>query len=103
MNILENKVATLYKYSRNSTTKVSSYSTTWTSITCSIQPASTSDWLEGEEVFNTYRLYSSYLDIGVWDKIVLGGVTYIVKQVQKRRGLLRDYTKAFINESIWNN
>lgn len=102
MNILENKVATLYKYSRNEK-KVSTYAKDWVSITCAIQPASTSDWLEGEEVFNTYRLYSSYLDIGVWDKIVLGEVTYIVKQVQKRRGLLRDYTKAFINESIWNN
>lgn len=102
MNILENKVATLYKYSRNEK-RVATYANEWVTITCSIQPASTSDWLEWEEVFNTYRLYSRNLTIGVWDKIVYNWVTYIVKQVQKRRGLLRDYTKAFINESIWNN
>ena len=102
MNILENKVATLYKYSRNEK-KVSTYAEEGVIITCSIQPASTSDWLEGEEVFNTYRLYSRNLNIGVGDKIVCNWVTYIVKQAQKRRGLLRDYTKAFINESIWSN
>lgn len=103
MNILENKVAILYKYSRNSQTKVSTYAEDWITITCSIQPASTSDWLEWEEVFNTYRLYSRYMNIGVGDKIVCNWITYIVKQTQKRRGLLRDYTKAFINESIGNN
>ena len=102
MNILECKSAVVYKYSRNAK-KVATYSEEWITIQCSIQPTSTSDWLEWEAVFNTYKLYSSYLDIWVWDKIVALWKTFIVNATQQWNWIKRKYVKAFINESIWNS
>lgn len=103
MSILQCKSATLYKYTRDTTTKISSYGTTWIDIPCSIQPASTSDWLEWETLLNTYRFYSDYTSIDVWDKIVVLWRTFIVNSVQQWNWLKRQYVKCFINESIGTN
>lgn len=98
--ILQCKDGVLYKYSRDSTTKVSSYSNEGINIKCSLQPLSTNDGLDGGTMYNTSKLYSDYMGIDVGDKISILGRVFVVKQIQKRNGLKRKYIKALVNESI---
>lgn len=101
MSILYNKTATLYTYSRNTTTKVASYSTTWTSFACNIQPVNTKDGIDWVDFLKTKKLYSDK-QLNVWDKVVCDWITYIVERTEHRDGLKRKFFKSFINESNWN-
>ena len=101
MWILYNKKATLYTYSRDNTTKVASYSSTWTLFACNIQPVSTKDWIEWTSLLKTRKLYSDK-QLNVWDKIVCDWITYIVDSTQHRDWTRRKFFKSFIIESNWN-
>lgn len=100
MSILYSKTATLYKYSTNEN-NVSSYSTTWASFACSIQPVGAKDWLEWIDFLKTRKMYSDK-EVEVWDKIVADWVTYIVDSVLLWNGLRRKFYKSFIVESNGN-
>ena len=100
--ILQDKIGVLYKYTRDNTTKVSSYSQTGINIKCNIQPTTTNDGLDGGTMYNTSKLYTDYNSLSVGDKIVALWRTFIVKEVQKRNWLRRQYIKALINESNGN-
>ena len=100
MSILYSKTATLYKYSTNEN-NVSSYSTTWASFVCSIQPISEKNSIEWINFLKTRKMYSDK-KVEVWDKVVSDWVTYIVDTVQVWNGLRRKYYKSFIVESNWN-
>lgn len=100
MSILYNKKATLYTYSRN-TNNVASYWTTWTLFACNVQPVSTRDWIEWVALLKTRKMYSDK-QVGVWDKIVIDSVSYIVDSVENRDWTKRKFFKSFIVESNWN-
>lgn len=99
--ILLNKKATLYKYSRSNTTKVSTYGSDWITFACNIQPVSTKDWFEQATVMNTKKMYSTK-QVEVWDKVVCDWITYIVDSVQYRDWTRDKYYKSFINMSNGN-
>jgi len=102
MWILYNKRATLYKYSRNATTGISDYSSTWIDFGCNIQPLSTKDWLEWWVMLKQKKMYCDYNNITVWDKVVVEWVSYIIENFEKRDGTKRRFNKAFISESEWS-
>ena len=101
MSILFNKKATLYQYTRDSITKVSSYSETWTLFACNIQPLNTKDWFDWIDFLKTRKLYSRK-EVKVWDKIVCDWITYIVDRTEHRDWLKREFFKSFITESNGN-
>lgn len=98
--ILYNKTATLYWYTRDSSTKISSYSQLWT-FKCTIQPLSVKDWLEWGVMFNTKKLYTDYPNLQTWQKLVIDWKTYIVWEILEWWGTLKKLFKVFINESDW--
>ena len=98
--ILYNKTATLYWYTRNANTKISSYSQIWT-FKCTIQPVSVKDWLEWGVMFNTKKLYTDYPSLKTWQKVVIDWKTYIVWEVLEWWWTLKKLFKVFINESDW--
>lgn len=98
--ILYNKTATLYWYTRNANTKISSYSQIWT-FKCTIQPVSVKDWLEWGVMFNTKKLYTDYPSLQTWQKIVVDWKTYIVWEILEWWWTLKKLFKVFINESDW--
>lgn len=98
--ILYNKTATLYWYTRDNSTKISSYSQLWT-FKCTIQPVSVKDWLEWGVMFNTKKLYTDYPSLKTWQKVVIDWKTYIVWEVLEWWWTLKKLFKVFINESDW--
>lgn len=96
--ILYNKKATLYKYTRDNTTNVSSYNWTWTLFACAIQPVWVKDWLEWVDILRTRKMYCDKA-VEVWDKVVIDWVSYIVNSVELWDGKKRKFYKSFINES----
>ena len=102
MSMLYNKSATRYWYTRNATTWISTYGSTWTSFKCNIQPLEPTQWFDDATVYKMKKLYCDYSWIVVWDKISVDGVIYIVKSFQKRDGSKRLFYKAIIQESEWN-
>jgi hypothetical protein len=98
--ILYNKTATLYWYTRDSKTKISSYKQVWT-FKCTIQPLSVKDWLEWWVMFNTKKLYTDYPSLKTWQKLVIDWKTYIVWEILEWWGTLKKLFKVFINESDW--
>ena len=101
MGILFNKKWTLYKYTRDNTTNISSYSNNWITFACNIQPLSEKDWIEWGIMFKQKKMYCRYDNITVWDKVVIDWITYIIDSFQKRDGLKSKHNKAFISMSEW--
>ena len=99
MWILYNKKATLYKYTRDATTKIATYNTTWIDFACNVQPLNERDWLEWGTMFKEKKMYCRYTDISVGDKVVIDWDTYIINRFQKRDWLKSRYNKAFIEKS----
>lgn len=98
MGILFNKKATIYKYTRDNTTKISSY-TPGSVFACNIQPVGVNDWFEQATVYKYKKLYTNYANLKVGDKIVIDSRSYIVKQIEDRQGTKRTFYKVFISES----
>ena len=99
MWILYNKKATLYKYTRDSSTGISTYNQVWTTFACNIQPINHKDWLEWGIMLKQKKLYCSCTNISVWDKVVIDWITYIVDFFQRWDWIKNRYNKAFISES----
>jgi len=97
--ILYNKTATVYWYSRNTTTKISSYSILKT-IKCAVQPLWLKDWVDWGTMFTQMKLYTDDI-LETWQKVVIDWVPYIVWEVQRRDWLIKKLTKAFISKSDW--
>jgi len=98
MGILFNKKATVYTYTRNKNTKISSYNSGST-FACNIQPIGVNDWFDQATVYKSKKLYTNYANLKVGDKIVVDSISYIVKQIDDRRGTKRTFYKVFISES----
>lgn len=98
MGILFNKKATIYKYTRDSNTKISSY-TPGSVFACNIQPVGVNDWFEQATVYKYKKLYTNYANLKVGDKIVVDSRSYIIKEIEDRQGTKRTFYKVFISES----
>lgn len=99
--MLYNKKADLYRYTRNSETKISWYSFD-KSFECNMQPLEPKDGFEGGQMLKGLKMYSKLTDIKVGDKIVFNGVSFIVNRFERRDGLRSRFNKAFIFESEGN-
>ena len=102
MWILFNKKWTLYKYTRDSRTNISSYDKKWTIFACNIQPLSEKDGLEWGIMFKQKKMYYRNDNIDVWDKVVIDWITYIVDSFQKWDWTKSKFNKAFISMSEWD-
>lgn len=98
MWILYNKTATLYGYTRDKTTKISSYSQIG-SFPCTIQPVWVKDWITWWEMFNQKKLYTDYAWLKPWQKLVIDWTTYIVWEVLEWWWTLKKLFKVFITKS----
>ena len=102
MGILFNKKWTLYKYTRDAITNISTYNENWITFACNIQPLSEKDWIEWWIMFKQKKMYCRYDNITVWDKVVIDWITYIVDSFQKWDWLKSKFNKAFISMSEWD-
>jgi hypothetical protein len=52
------------------------------------------DWMWS---FEAYEIYTDFMWVNIWDKIVVGGVNYYVKWKEDFTGIIRSYTKCLCN------
>ena len=91
--------ATLYTRSRD-LKNVSRY-TSVTSFKCKIEPIW--EWVSFDwaNMFNAMTLYTEYQPLKNGDKLVVDSVSYIIKNVKRHRGILRQHNTCLIQKSEW--
>lgn len=56
---------------------------------------------EYDRVYRTYRFFSDYLDVQIWDKLVIDWVDYIVNSSNVYQWLLRTFCKWYLIKWEW--
>lgn len=80
---------------------VSSWTLLWT-FDCNIQPMWNQSWFDWTPSYNQYKMYTDYMTIKEWDKVVCWTDTYIVKDVENWDWVLRTFSKVTMEKSRWN-
>ena len=64
-----------------------------------LQPASdVIEWsFDGVSALHAYNIYTEYMGIEIWDKIVVDWTSYYVKGLEKFTWILRNHLKALVN------
>ena len=101
MEMVYNNTGTVYKYVRDSQTKISSYQK-GTDFNLNIQPVSQKEGFSWATLLKTSKMYTLEWGIAVWDKIIIDNVAYIVNYKQKRESQELTYFKYYIEESEWS-
>jgi len=98
--MLFDKTAVVSTQTRN--TNMVTTRTTWPTISCNIQPAWSQSGFSGSPVYNQYVMYCETMTVKEWDKVVSGWETYVVKDVEDWKWVLRQFLKVTMEKSRWN-
>lgn len=101
-----NRKADLYRPSRWTNNLETLPETPTASFKCTLQNIAGEDMGEkfGREinrVIRAYRFFSDYLDVQIWDKIVIDEITYIVNSANVYKGSFRTFCKAYLVKWEW--
>ena len=101
-----NRKATIYKPVRDETTMITSRQERAT-IKCALQCLYGDDQWErrGRElnrVYRAYRFFSDYLEVEIWDKIIIDWVDYICNSMNIYKGTFRTFAKGYFIKWEWD-